>query len=219
MQIKVKIIKSARKSMSLTIDNNANLVARVPYNYDKQKLNNFINEKSNWIVKHIKQVEESNQKHKQFELANGVKIVLFEHDYIIKITKTSHAKMIGDIIVLPDENSKEFLIALLKKYAKKHLTSRVQQLASLYGFSYLNIKVGGAKTVWGSCSSNNSLNFTYKLLFTPNIVVDYIIIHELSHTKVKNHSKKFYQTVANCMPNYKQAEQWLKQNKSVINYL
>lgn len=219
MQIKVKIIKSARKSMSLTIDKNANLVARVPYNYDKQKLNNFINEKSNWIVKHIKQVQETNQKYKQFEPVDGAKIVLLEHEYVIKITKTSRAKMIGDTIVLPDENSKEFLIALLKKYAKKYLTLRVQQLASLYGFSYLNIKVGGAKTVWGSCSSNNGLNFTYKLLFTPNIVVDYIIIHELSHTKVKNHSKKFYQTVANCMPNYKQTEQWLKQNKGVINYL
>lgn len=219
MQVKLKIIKSRRKTISLSIDKNAELVARVPYNYNPTQLNNFINEKSKWIATHIKQVQENNQKYAPFKPENGAKLTLLGQTFEIIIKNTTRAKIIENNIILPNKNTKEYLIILLKKYAKQQLENRVKQFAKEFGFSYNKVHIGSAKTVWGSCSANNNLNFTYKLLLTPNIVVDYVIIHELSHTIVRNHSKEFYQIVADCMPEYKLAEQWLKQNKGVINYL
>ena len=219
MQVKLKIIKSKRRTISLSINNDAELVARVPYNYDKAKLDAFIKEKSKWIVKHLKEVETSKLKYAPFNVEDGAVLTILEKNYTINLKPNAKTKIVDDNIVLPSLNSKKHLINLIKKIALNYLQERVPQLSFKFNFKYGNIKVGSAKTVWGSCSGRNDLNFTYKLMFTPHFVVDYIIIHELSHTKIKNHSVKFYQLVKNCMPNYKLAEQWLKENKGVINYL
>lgn len=219
MKIKVKIIKSARRTISLTVNKDAELVARVPLNYDKAQLDAFIIEKSKWVIKYVKEMQANKEKYAEFKIRNGAKLILLEQEYSIVIKPTKQAKILDFNIILPVENSKEKLITLIKKFAKEYLSRRVKELALQFGFSYNSIKIGGAKTVWGSCSSKNNLNFTYKLMLTPYFVVDYIIIHELSHTKVRNHSRKFYQTIAKSMPNYKQAEIWLKQNKGIINYL
>ena len=56
-------------------------------------------------------------------------------------------------------------------------------------------------------------------MLTTNIIIDYIIIHELTNTIIKNHSKKFYNLVAKIMPNYKLAERWLKQNRAIIDLI
>lgn len=219
MQIKLKIIKSKRRTISLSINNDAELVAHVPYNYDKAKLDAFIKEKSKWIVKHLKQVEANNLKYAPFKIEDGAVITILEKEYTICLKSNVLSKIVDNTIILPNLNSKKHLINLIKKIALKYLQERVQQLSFKFNFKYGNIKVGSATTVWGSCSARNDLNFTYKLMFTPYFVVDYIIIHELSHTKIKNHSTKFYQLVKSCMPNYKLAEQWLKENKGIIKYL
>lgn len=219
MQVKLKIIKSKRRTISLSINNDAELVARVPYNYDKAKLDAFIKEKSNWIVKHIKEVETNRLKYAPFEVKDGAVITILGKEYSIVLKPNVRTKIVDDSIVLPNSNSKKHLIDLIKKIALNYLSARVKDLSSIFGFEYSSIKVGSAKTVWGSCSGRNDLNFTYKLMFAPYFVVDYIIIHELSHTKIKNHSTRFYQLVKKCMPNYKLAEQWLKDNKGVINFL
>lgn len=219
MQIKVKIIKSKRKTISLLVDRNAELIARVPNQYDKAQLDAFIKEKSDWILKHIQQAKMQQEKYKPFEIFDGAKIVILSKEYTIKLDISKRSKVVGDNIILSQENSKEHLIKLIKKIVKNHMLLRVKQIAEAYIFSYKNINVGGAKSVWGSCSYDNNLNFTYKLAFTPYFVIDYIIIHELCHTRVKNHSKKFYQEIKKIMPNYELAEQWLKQNKGIMQYL
>lgn len=219
MQVKLKIIKSKRKTISLSVNKDAELVARVPYNYNPNQLYNFINEKSKWIAAHIKQAQENNQKYSPFVPENGTELTLLGQPFVISIKNTTRAKIVENKIILHNKNTKEYLVALLKKYAKQQLEIRVKQFAKEFGFNYNQVRIGSAKTVWGSCSAKNNLNFTYRLLFTPNMVVDYVIIHELSHTIIRNHSKEFYQIVADCMPEYKLAEQWLKQNKGIINYL
>ena len=219
MQVKLQIIKSRRKTISLSVNKEAEIVARVPYNYNPDQLNKFINEKSKWITAHIKQAQENNQKYAPFVPTNGAELTLLGEQFIITIKNTTRAKIIENQIILPNKNVKEYLIALLKKYAKQQLEMRVKQYAKEFGFNYNQVRIGSAKTVWGSCSATNNLNFTYRLLLTPNIVVDYVIIHELSLTIVRNHSNEFYQIVADCIPEYKSAEKWLKQNKGVINYL
>jgi predicted metal-dependent hydrolase len=77
------------------------------------------------------------------------------------------------------------------------------------------IRIKGQKTLWGSCSSKGNLNFNWKVAFAPRKVVDYLIIHELSHLRLMNHSKSFWQIVEKYMPEYKTQQKWLKEH----NYL
>ena len=121
--------------------------------------------------------------------------------------------------MLPKEKSKEKLISFLKNTAKKYLAERVGLISELFGFTFSSISISSAKTCWGSCGYNNKLHFTYKLMMCPQDVVDYVVLHELCHTKVKNHSKKFWQLVKDCNPYYQIHERWLKKNRGIIELI
>ena len=84
------------------------------------------------------------------------------------------------------------------------------------GLRYGNITIKNQLTRWGSCSSLNNLNFNCILMLTPEIIRDYVVVHELCHLKEMNHSKKFWAEVANVMPEYKIYEKWLKENGGAL---
>ena len=99
-----------------------------------------------------------------------------------------------------------------KAYALTLLTERVAHYAALHGFKPGRIRISSARTRWGSCSSNGTLSFTWRLVMAPLDVVDYVVMHELVHLRVHNHSKDFWDGVAALMPDYKHRMAWLKTN-------
>ena len=82
--------------------------------------------------------------------------------------------------------------------------------ASVMHVNYGRISIRGQRTRWGSCSGRGNLNFNWRLIFAPEPVLDYIVIHELAHRKEMNHSQAFYRVVASVMPDYKEQQKWLK---------
>ncbi len=80
----------------------------------------------------------------------------------------------------------------LRKEAQLYIPKKTMEYANQYQLKVSNIKINSAKTRWGSCSSENSLNFSLFLMQLPYELINYIILHELSHTIHKNHSKDFY---------------------------
>jgi len=79
---------------------------------------------------------------------------------------------------------------------------RIEHYSKFYGFSPQRVLVKNQKTRWGSCSHRGNLNFNYKILFLPQNLRDYIVVHELCHLKELNHSRKFWQLVAKAIPDY-----------------
>lgn len=105
---------------------------------------------------------------------------------------------------------------LSKKYAYEIISKKVAELSSTYDLKYNIIKVTNAKTRWGSCSSKNNLNFTKKIAILPVDIMEYIIIHELAHTKEKNHGKNFWTIIKNIIPDYKNKIEWLKEHQHIL---
>ncbi|MEG0541801.1 MAG: SprT family zinc-dependent metalloprotease [Angelakisella sp.] len=91
----------------------------------------------------------------------------------------------------------------LREQAKVLLPQRVAHYSAIMGVVPTGIKVTSATTRWGSCSGRNSLCFPYRIMLLPPELLDYIIVHELAHIRVKNHSKSFYSVVAAYLPDYK----------------
>jgi hypothetical protein len=79
-----------------------------------------------------------------------------------------------------------------KATAQRILTSRLKQLAEKHRFTYNKVSIRNQKTRWGSCSNKNNISLNIKLLSLPDELVDYVILHELVHTRKKNHSKGFW---------------------------
>jgi len=99
----------------------------------------------------------------------------------------------------------------LKKAAALQLvTSRLSHFNSYYGFTYHRITIRNQTSRWGSCSRKGNLSFNYKIIYLEQNIQDYIIVHELCHLKEFNHSKKFWDLVGECVPNYKECRRRLR---------
>ncbi len=92
------------------------------------------------------------------------------------------------------------------------IQERCTDIARQHGLIFKQIKISSAKGRWGSCSPQGNLNFNWKLILAPLFVIDYLIVHELAHLVVKDHSKRFWAKVASMDPQYLKAEHWLKHN-------
>lgn len=80
----------------------------------------------------------------------------------------------------------------LRKEAKRLLPSRTKQLADKFGFTFSDVKIQSSKSRWGSCSGQKSINLSLFLMLLPAHLIDYVILHELCHTKEMNHGDKFW---------------------------
>ena len=99
----------------------------------------------------------------------------------------------------------------LKKEADEYLGQRLSDISELFGFSYHSFKVKQLKSRWGSCSSKKDITLNIFLVLLPNDLVDYVIVHELVHTKVLHHGKDFWAEFTRCMPNARQLQKQLRQ--------
>lgn len=107
-------------------------------------------------------------------------------------------------------------ITRLTDKAKKVIPAKVVVYSEKMGIGYGRITIRHQKTRWGSCSTKGNLNFNCLLMLTPEYVQDYVIVHELAHRKVMNHSSDFWHVVEGAMPDYKEAKKWLKENGVTI---
>lgn len=104
----------------------------------------------------------------------------------------------------------------LAKKALETLPTKVQHYAKQIGVTYGRITIRNQKTRWGSCSSKGNLNFNCLLMLAPEYVQDYIVVHELCHRKQMNHSQAFWLEVKRIMPDYQEAELWLKKQGQLL---
>lgn len=165
----------------------------------------------------------------EYKFENGMQIGK-SHTLIVQrsdnqsLSVTRHGQQI--IVKLPADKNladvdvarkiRDVVIAALRIEAKSYLPKRLSFLAEKYGFIYEKARFSHASGRWGSCSSNGTISLNIALMKLPFELIDYVIIHELAHTKQMNHKPIFWSVVAIADPNYKIHRRALKlQNPSI----
>ena len=100
--------------------------------------------------------------------------------------------------------------ASLRQKAQAILPQKVRQYGAQMGVMPTAIHITSAKTRFGSCSAKNSISFSWRLMQYPEAAIDYVVVHELSHILHHNHSRAFYDCIAQVMPDYRERAQLLR---------
>ncbi len=174
-----------------------------PIGITKKEIERFLIENADAIQK-LKQRQEERCKELFFSPTQDVKFLTFR----VEIRETEGRKSVAYLlkdgilhIFYPAkydlnrlQESFFFIIKkCLRQEAKRVLPEKVAQLAKEWGFQYKSVKIQSSKTRWGSCSSTKNINLSFYLLQLPECFVDFVILHELCHTREMNHGPRFWE--------------------------
>lgn len=149
--------------------------------------------------------------------------------YIRSEQATTHARLHGltiEIMLAADAEPTDsavqdivqpYILKALQKEARAFLPRRLRYLADMHGFHYEKIRFGTQKGRWGSCSSNGTISLNVGLMALDPELIDYVLIHELCHTKNMNHSAQFWSSVEQCLPDYKARRKRLKTEQPTVS--
>ena len=232
-----QLIRSARrKTLGLQVKQGSIIVRAPSFLTDKQ-IATFVNEKSAWLKSKV-DLQKSSPACENISFAQGS--MLWLNGEQKKLVISFQAK--GQVLNLKDElkvilpirsrigssqmshqesiapRVKKQLELWFKEQLHSYLLKRLPQLSLSTQLHAKSFKVRQYKARWGSCNNRGELSFNYLLMMTPQWVVDYVIIHELCHLKHLNHSKQFWQLVAEHSPYYLEAKAWLKTHQTQLTW-
>ncbi len=204
-----EIIRSCRRTLSVSVDARGRVIVRAPHRYAQERIFAFLQEKERWIRR-----KQSERKGAGIELPSdnlqGYTFSLLGKPVKITLVEGKKIGFDGENIYLPKEKSEERLVKWLRENAKRIFTQVTEGKAAQMGVRYSSIAVTSARTRWGSCSGKDALRYTFRLLYCPKEIIEYVVVHELSHIRHKDHSKAFWQEVAGQIPDWKERRAWLK---------
>ena len=221
-EIKIRKNKFAR-SVKLSVSVDGSLRASIPYYSPEFAVRRLVNGSRDEIRKMLATHNAKNS-YQDGDLI-GKTHTLFLRKFSgeeIKISNEGNQILVQIPQELASENQlvqseiRKTVSKILRKQAKAYLPRRIDFLAEKYGFSFEKLRFSHTGTRWGSCSSSGTISLNIALMNLPHHLIDYVIIHELCHTRQMNHSSKFWQEVEKYCPDYKKYVQEIKQFSPTI---
>lgn len=208
--------RKKRKTISIKIDVFGKITVSAPLRLAQSKIDEFLQEKSRWISKKLDEIALQNQK---FEEIYGGQVVLLHGNTYHVVWCDKLLKIIGETEEFEYQiknyskkfDKKAFLIRKLKEISKKYLQNRTKTICRILETTVITPKICAFRSKWGCCTQGNEIKLNWRLIMLPHAISDYVIVHELCHTKQFNHSKDFWNEVANVIPNYKMIKSQLRE--------
>ena len=196
-----RLIRSGRKTLSLCIERDGSLTVRAPLHVSESDIMHFLNGHTEWINRHRACVLANDQE--RVRPAIGGSIMFWGKPYQIDWGEQSGFD--GNVIriqrsarVLPE------LARLFSNEAKIRLIPLAQSMAQQEGIPVASVRITGARTRYGSCSAQNGICLSWRIVSAPQPLMEAVILHELCHVLHHNHGKKFWAEVYARMPDYKE---------------
>lgn len=197
------------KRLSLRVDTRGRrVVVNVPKLCGVNKVREFIVKNINWIEAHLDEIPPQ----KEFEDGKIISFLGCEIKLCHLPDSLKSAYMDGGILYVGGEKVffhrrvKDFI----KKEAKKDFWKRSKALADKLGCPLENVTLKDTKSRWGSCSSLNNINYNWRIALAPEYVIDYLMAHEVSHLRHRDHSDGFWACVKTLYPQADRGRMWLK---------
>lgn len=200
------------KRARITVDEDLWVHVTLPLDFSQEEINGLLERKGSWVQKQLAFFRERRDarihvRHDEIlylgEVYTFRPLSGLRRNFVINATGKT---IFSGVNLLADGA----LDRWYRKEAKRLIMERLAHFAETYNFTYNRVFIRDQKTLWGSCSSKRNLSFNWRLIQTPLDILDYIVVHELVHTKILSHSKAFWSKVESLYPQYRQARVWLK---------
>ena len=221
-------VKRTNRRKTATLKIHEGMVqAIVPQKLSQQVIDDLIQKKTDWIRKKLI-IQQSVPTYKPKEFVSGGFFSYLGRNYRLKVltgdrqqAKLKHGYL--EVTVKPNQKSDQSLIRkLLQNWYITHATEKLEQKTETYaqeiGVRPSRIKVKEFKSRWGSCSSNGEIIYNWKIIMSPDPIVDYVVVHELCHLVHQDHSKQYWHKVRSIIPDYQSKRDWLKVNSSLLEW-
>jgi hypothetical protein len=232
--INYEVIRTNRKTLGIIIDNDKKLIVRSPNNTTETKVEEVLKKKTSWILSKLKEMDKIKPAPKEKEFMSGEKLPYLGRRYRLEVSPAeiskSEVKLYqGKFIINYPRKLKEndeqrrkkirdALIEWYREHAKEKINERVEKYKIKLDVEPNNVVVKKQKKRWGSCSSKGNLNFNWRIILAPMSIVDYLVVHELTHLLHDNHSGEFWATVGSIIPDVKAKREWLKVNGRLLSF-
>lgn len=214
----IKIIRSHRGSISMSVSRDGTVVVRAPKLMPSFLINGFIKKNDEWIEQQLIKIQSLPQKIEK-TYRDGEEFLYMGVPLKMKIGDYKEISVEKDKLLFPNfllfRADKE-LPKWYQRKAKEIITKQVDYYTERMKTHYTGLTFSDTKSQWGSCSAHNHLQFSWRLIMTPLITLNYVVIHELAHTIQKNHSMKFWDVVKIYSPSYNAQRRWLKKHGNLL---
>ena len=208
------IERSNRRTLSLSVLKDGNIVIKAPISMKDETINRFVQEKQDWIRQKLSLINKTNTKfedviHYRKFLLYGNKYSLVTDD-IKKIETNDNFQIVIPKKIEPAKMLKSLKL-WYKKVAKQILSERLAFIESRIKLKSSSFRIGDSKGRWGSCNSKGTICLNFRVIMLPPALIDYVIVHELCHLVEMNHSKNFWKLVSTFLPNVENLKKAIKE--------
>jgi predicted metal-dependent hydrolase len=222
---KVQIIRNIRsKRLRIAVKTSGDVVVTIPASFPFSKGEDFLREKKEWVVRTQKKLEKQGivtlqlQPGDLFATRNATYVLAERETDKIKVLVRREEKIvviaypIGLSLSSPDNQKKisKVIEGVLRYEAKRYLPLRMRELADMLGYSFKVVTIKSNRSNWGSCSSLGNINLNLHLMRLSDRLIDFVIVHELVHTKIRNHGPNFKSAMKQHFPDIGELESALK---------
>lgn len=224
IEYSLKRSRKRKKTLSLQIGSNADITVYAPYFTPVAEIERFVEEKRNWIDRALRSHELQSSLYQEKTYETGEEFYYLGRSYPLETgfdpLENTGVFFRSDRFILncPDNGAmkKYYFTLWYQKKAREHISVRVEHFSRELNLRPRGVRITSARSRWGSCSEDNSLAFSFRLMMAPPQVIDYVVVHELMHIRQKNHSSKFWRLVIEAMPDSMAHRRWLREHQEML---
>jgi hypothetical protein len=214
------IIRSRRKTIAVEITKEGGVLVRAPLKLARREVLAFVHQNSNWIARKLAQSRALQEERTPRRFLEGESFPFLGEQHRLRLIDGGDylRKENGEFLLGSDLSSRAegLFRTWYRARARETLEDRVTHFALRMGLACQSVRITDAKERWGSCSAAGNLNFAWRLVMAPPGVIDYVIVHELTHLVEMNHSRRFWERLGRILPDYRHRRRWLKENEHLL---
>jgi predicted metal-dependent hydrolase len=220
MQIEYSIQYSNRKTLSIIVERDRSVVVRAPLNTSKEVIEKEIGKRKFLLFQKINHPQKYETPKPRKEFVSGESLLFLGKHHKMEVVQEGIEGIQFDSKFYIGKSNQDMAEQLFKdwyfKQAEEKIIPKVRFHAKNLGVHFNAIKILDLKYRWGSCTPKDNINFNWRLIKAPIYVIDYIIVHELTHLLESNHTPEFWNIVSVQLPHYNKAKDWLKDNGHLL---